>query len=79
MIRNVARIDWADATESVPAFLVILGVPLSYSIGDGLALGFMSYPIVKLLAGRSREVKPVMAVLGVILLAYFIFVRGRLG
>jgi adenine/guanine/hypoxanthine permease len=78
MIRNVTRIDWGDGTESIPAFLVILGVPLSYSIGDGLALGFMSYPLVKLLAGRGREVKPVLGVLAVLLLAYFIFVRGKL-
>ncbi len=78
MIRNVARVDWADATESIPAFLVIVGVPLSYSIGDGLALGFMSYPIVKLLAGRVREVRPVLGVLAVLLVAYFIFVRGQL-
>jgi AGZA family xanthine/uracil permease-like MFS transporter len=78
MVRNVARITWEDASEAVPAFLVILGVPLFYSIGDGLALGFMSYPVIKVLAGRGREVNPVLAVLALMLLAYFVFVRGRL-
>jgi adenine/guanine/hypoxanthine permease len=79
MLRHVTRIDWQDGSEALPAFLVILGVPLSYSIGDGLALGFMCYPIIKLLAGRAREVNWVLLVLAVLLLAYFIFVRGKLG
>ena len=54
MIRNVTKIDWNDATESVPAFLTMIGIPLSYSIADGLALGFISFPIIKLLSGRGR-------------------------
>ena len=79
MIRNVVRIDWADYSESVPAFLVIIGIPLSYSIADGLALGFICYPIIKLLAGRGREVKWVLYVLAALLLAYFLFIRGKMG
>jgi adenine/guanine/hypoxanthine permease len=79
MIRNVSRIDWQDPTEAIPSFLVILGVPLSYSIGDGLALGFMAYPIIKLLAGRSREIGWVLGVLALVLLAYFLTIRSRMG
>ncbi|MBI5386674.1 MAG: NCS2 family permease [Verrucomicrobia bacterium] len=79
MIRNVARIDWSDYSESIPAFLIMVGIPLSYSIGDGLAVGFLSYPLLKLLAGRGREVKWVLYALGVLLLAYFVFVRGKMG
>jgi adenine/guanine/hypoxanthine permease len=79
MLRQVVHIDWQDGSEAVPAFLVILGIPLSYSIGDGLALGFMSYPLVKLLAGRGREVGWVLYVLGLLLLLYFLFVRGSVG
>ena len=79
MIRNVARIDWADYSESVPAFLVIIGIPLSYSIADGLALGFICFPIIKLLAGRGREVKGVLYLLAALLLAYFLFIRGKMG
>ncbi len=56
MIQNIAKIDWKDYSESVPAFLTIIGIPLSYSIADGLALGFITYPIIKLLSGRSREI-----------------------
>ncbi len=79
MTRSVTRIAWDDYTESVPAFLVMIGIPLSYSIGDGLALGFMAYPLVKLLAGRVREVKWPVAVLAMLLLGYFLFVRGKVG
>ena len=79
MIRNVARIDWDDYSESIPAFLIMIGVPLSYSIGDGLALGFMSYPIIKVLSGRGREVKPLLYGLAILLVFYFLFVRGKLG
>lgn len=79
MARNVSRIDWNDRSESIPAFLILIGMPLTYSIGDGLALGLMSYPIVKLLAGRGREVKPLLYVLAVALVAYFLLVRGKLG
>lgn len=78
MIQNVRAIDWSDASEFLPAFLTMIGIPLSYSIADGLALGFVSYPIVKLLSGKARDVPWLSYVLGLILLAYFVFVRGRL-
>ena len=78
MLRNVEQIDWADHSELVPAFLLMLGIPLSYSIGDGLALGFLSYPLVKLLSGRARDVNWVSYLLAVLLLLYFLFVRVRI-
>src|ERR1017187_4120182 len=55
MLRNLTKIDWQDHTESIPAVLTLIGIPLSYSIADGLALGFISYPIIKLFSGRGRE------------------------
>ena len=58
MSQNVGKIDWKDYTESIPAFLTMIGIPLSYSIADGLALGFISYPIVKFLSGRGHEAGP---------------------
>jgi AGZA family xanthine/uracil permease-like MFS transporter len=79
MIRNVTKIDWNDATESVPAFLTMIGIPLSYSIADGLALGFISFPVIKLLSGRGREVGWLTYLLAVVLVLYFIFVRSRMG
>lgn len=79
MAQNVAKIEWPDYTESVPAFLILIGIPLSYSIADGLALGFISYPIIKFFSGRGREVGWLGYVLAAVLLAYFVFVRSRLG
>ena len=78
MIQNVAKIDWKDYSESVPAFLTMIGIPLSYSIADGLALGFISYPIIKLLSGKGRELTWLPYVLAILLLAYFIFIRSRM-
>jgi adenine/guanine/hypoxanthine permease len=78
MLQNVAKINWADYTESLPAFLTLIGIPLSYSIADGLALGLISYPILKLFSGKGRELGWLAYVLGVVLLAYFLFVRSRL-
>jgi adenine/guanine/hypoxanthine permease len=78
MIQNVTKIDWKDYSESVPAFLTLIGIPLSYSIADGLALGFISYPIVKFFSGRGREVQWLSYVLALVLVLYFVLVRGRM-
>ena len=78
MIQNVAKVDWKDHSEAVPAFLTLIGIPLSYSIADGLALGFISYPIIKLLSGKGREVGWLTYGLAAVLVAYFVFVRSRM-
>jgi adenine/guanine/hypoxanthine permease len=79
MMRNVTKIDWENYAESLPAFLVIAGIPLTFSIADGLALGFIAYPAVKLLAGQGRDVKWLMYVMAVVLVAYFVVVRVQAG
>ena len=75
MMQNVNKIDWSNYAESLPTFLIIAGIPLTFSIADGLALGFIAYPLVKLLAGQGRDVKWLMHVMAVILVAYFVLVR----
>ncbi len=79
MLQNTAKVDWKDYTESIPAFLVMIGIPLSYSISDGLALGFISYPIIKFFSGRGREIGWLTYSLAAVLLLYFIFVRSKMG
>src|SRR5215831_651409 len=79
MMQNVTKIDWKDYTESIPSFLIIIGIPLSYSIADGLALGFISYPIIKAFSGRTREISWLTYLLAVVLVLYFVFVRSRMG
>ena len=75
MIQNATRIDWQDYSESIPAFLILIGIPLSYSIADGLALGLISYPIIKVFSGRGREVGWLTYLLAVLLAVYFLYVR----
>ncbi len=75
MMRNVTKVEWGNYAESLPAFLVMIGIPLAYSIADGLAVGFIAYPIVKLCAGQGREVKWLMYLMAAVLLAYFLLVR----
>jgi len=75
MMGNVVRIEWDNFAEAFPAFLIVLGIPLTYSIADGLALGFVAYPAVKLLAGQGRRVHWLMYVMAVVLVAYFLLVR----
>ena len=78
MMSNAARIEWDDASESVPAFLTMAGIPLAYSIADGLALGFITYPVLKLLTGRGARIGKMSYALAVLLVFYFVFVRARL-
>lgn len=77
LMRNAARIDWDDFTEAAPAFLVMVGIPLTFSIADGLAFGFVSWPLLKLLSGRAKDVRWPAAAVGLTMALYFAFVRGR--
>ena len=79
MMGNATKIDWSNYAESLPALLVVAGIPLSFSIADGLALGFIAYPVVKLLAGQGRDVKWLMYLMAVLLVAYFVVVRVKVG
>jgi AGZA family xanthine/uracil permease-like MFS transporter len=56
MMGGVRSIDWDDATESIPAFLTIVIMPLAVSITDGIAFGFIAYSILKIATGRARAV-----------------------
>lgn len=55
MMAGVSRIAWDDATEGIPAFLTIVIMPLTVSITDGIAFGFMAYAVLKVATGRARE------------------------
>jgi adenine/guanine/hypoxanthine permease len=79
MIGNVRHIAWDNFAESIPAFLILIGIPLTYSIADGLALGFIAYPIIKFLSGQRRDVNWLMYVMAAVLLAYFLLVLMPMG
>lgn len=56
MIHGVIHIDWDDMTEAAPAFLTMVFMPLTYSIADGIAMGFISYALIKLCTGKAKSV-----------------------
>lgn len=56
MAANLTRINWKDWDEALPAFLIVIGMPLTYSIENGMALGFICYPFIKILIGKARQV-----------------------
>ncbi|MDW7650399.1 MAG: NCS2 family permease [Bacillota bacterium] len=72
MIGAVTGIDFDDFTEAFPAFLTIAIMPFAFSIAHGIAAGFLAYPIVKVAAGRAKEVHWFVYILAVISLVHFI-------
>jgi AGZA family xanthine/uracil permease-like MFS transporter len=72
MFRGVRRIPWDQLDEAIPAFLVIIGMPLLYSIADGMAIGFIIYPLLKLIRGRGREVSGISWILAVMFSVFLI-------
>lgn len=75
MVASLGKIDWNKFEIAVPAFLTIIVMPLSYSIATGIAVGFIFYPITMIVKGRTKEIHPVMYVLFVIFILYFIFLK----
>jgi len=73
MMQVVSRIKWDDASDAIPAFFTIVAMPFSYSIANGIALGFISYVVVKLLAGKGREVPWLTYALAIAFALRFIF------
>ena len=68
MAQNTAQIQWDKMEIAVPAFLILIGMPLTYSISDGLALGLITYPICMVAAKRTKEITPMMWIL------FFVFI-----
>nr|WP_319001040.1 NCS2 family permease [Clostridium algidicarnis] len=72
MIKNVLNIDLNDFTEGFPAFLIIAMIPLTFSIVDGMAFGFVAYPIVKLASKKHKEISVPMYIISFMFLINFI-------
>lgn len=73
MARSLADLDWDDHTESAPAVIAAIAMPLGYSIADGIGLGFISYAAIKIASGRFRECPPVVYVIGAVFVVKFAF------
>ena len=72
MAGNVSGINWSDPAESIPCFLTIIVMPLSFSIAEGLAVGFIAYPIIKAFQGKAHEVSKAVWILAFVFLVRFV-------
>ncbi|WP_301720796.1 NCS2 family permease [Pseudidiomarina terrestris] len=73
MLFTLRSVDWDDVTEAAPVAVVLLMTPLTYSIADGIALGFISYVVVKALGGRYHDLNWSVAILAALFIAKFIW------
>lgn len=75
MLSSVTRIDWRDYSEALPAFVVIIMIPFTFSIATGIAFGFIGYAALKLLAGRGKEVSWLVYLLAVLFVLRFVYLK----
>jgi len=73
MCSSVAKVDWGDFTDAVPAFLTLIATPLTFSIATGLSLGLLSFTFLKLFTGRHKEISPLIWVLSALFLLRYAF------
>jgi adenine/guanine/hypoxanthine permease len=73
MTQSIAQIDWRDFSEAVPAFITMLATPLTFSIATGLSLGLISYTVVKIGAGKLREINALVWILTVLFILRYIY------
>ncbi len=75
MMGSVAKIDFNDMTDAIPAFLCIIAMPLAYSISEGIAIGVISWTVISLISGKAREkkVSVLMYILTVLFILKYIF------
>lgn len=77
MLRNVLGIRWDDVTEALPAFLTVVAMPLTFSIANGLAIGFIAFPLLKVLSGRAREVSPLVYLLALLFIIRYAYLGAE--
>ena len=75
MLESVRRIPFNDYCESIPSFICIVMMPLTYSISNGIMLGMISYVLLNMLCGKFKKITPVMYVLAVLFVLKFIFIK----
>ena len=73
MAGSLAHADWDDATEAAPVLIAALAMPLTFSIAEGIALGFISYAAIKALSGRFSDLNPAVIVLAIVFTLKFFF------
>lgn len=77
MAENLAHVHWTDLEIAIPCFLIALGMPLTYSISDGLGWGLIIYPVSMLAAKRFKEITPMMWILFFVFVIYFVVLNVK--
>jgi adenine/guanine/hypoxanthine permease len=77
MTESIGRVAWSEFTDAIPAFVTLLATPLTFSIATGLSLGLISYTLVKVAAGKFREVSPVIWILTVLFIFRYIYLAAE--
>jgi AGZA family xanthine/uracil permease-like MFS transporter len=77
MTESIRRVEWAEFTEAIPAFVTLLATPLTFSIATGLSLGLISYTLVKVAAGRFREISPVIWILTALFILRYVYLAAE--
>jgi len=73
MLQGLADIDWKDPTEVAPAAVCAIGMPFTYSISEGIGLGFITYVLVKLFSGRLSDLSPGVVLIALAFGTFFVF------
>ena len=73
MIENIIKIDWKDVLVSIPAFFVIVMMPLSYSITTGIQFGFIMYVIINIVNKKGKEVSPIIYIFTALFIFYYVY------
>lgn len=76
MTQSIAQIAWQELSEAVPAFITMLATPLTFSIATGLSLGLISYTVVKIAAGKLREVNALVWILTVLFILRYVYLAA---
>jgi adenine/guanine/hypoxanthine permease len=77
MTESIGRVEWPDFTEAVPAFVTLLATPLTFSIATGLSLGLISYTLVKVAAGKFRQVSPIIWILTALFVLRYVYLAAE--
>ncbi|EAQ5803578.1 NCS2 family permease [Salmonella enterica] len=77
MTSSLARVNWQDLTESVPAFITAVMMPFSFSITEGIALGFISYCVMKIGTGRLRDLSPCVVIVALLFVLKIVFIDAN--
>ncbi|EDR6312132.1 NCS2 family permease [Salmonella enterica subsp. enterica serovar Anatum] len=77
MTSSLARVNWQDLTESVPAFITAVMMPFSFSITEGIALGFISYCVMKIGTGRLRGLSPCVVIVALLFVLKIVFIDAH--